>query len=123
MKRLAWAVVAVLFVATTATGQNTTPRKGEPAPDFELKSLDGRTVKLSDFRGRAVVLNFFATWCQPCTVEIPWWIELQKQYRLQGLEVVGITTGEEPAKKVEKFATELGINYTVVIGTDKVTQS
>src|SRR5437588_3024357 len=53
----------------------------EPAPDFELKSLDGRAVKLSDFRGKVVVLNFWATWCAPCRVETPWLVDLYRQYK------------------------------------------
>ena len=54
--------------------------QGVPAPDFTLPSLDGRKVKLSDYRGKAVLLNFWATWCPPCKVEMPWFADLQKQY-------------------------------------------
>ena len=60
--------------------------KGKLAPDFTLKTLDGKPVKLSDLRGKAVLLNFWATWCEPCKVEIPWFVDLQKQYAGQGLQ-------------------------------------
>ena len=53
---------------------------GQPAPEFTLQSLDGKTVRLADFRGKAVLLNFWATWCEPCKIEMPWFVELQKQY-------------------------------------------
>src|ERR1700682_3652025 len=58
------------------------------APDFQLKSLDGKTVKLSDFRGKPVLLNFWATYCAPCRVEMPWLVDLHKQYHPQGLEML-----------------------------------
>ncbi len=94
---------------------------GLSAPDFELGSLDSKKIKLSDYRGKAVVLNFWATWCAPCKIEIPWFVELQKQYGPQGLEIVGVAMDENPtAEKIGKFAKEEGINYTVLLGTDPV---
>ena len=60
------------------------------APDFTLQSIDGKTVRLSDFRGKAVLLNFWATYCAPCKIEMPWFVELQKQYAPVGLQVVGV---------------------------------
>src|SRR3989440_4751 len=89
----------------------------EPAPDFELKSLDGRAVKLSDFRGRVVVLNFWATWCAPCRVETPWLVDLYRQYKEQGLEVVGVSMDDGNQEHVAEFVKEMGINYTVLTGT------
>src|SRR5579859_4392262 len=64
--------------------------QGVMAPDFTLKSLDGKDVKLSDFKGKAVLLNFWATYCQPCKIEMPWFAELNKQYAPQGLQIVGV---------------------------------
>src|SRR5438876_11634907 len=60
------------------------------APNFELKSLEGKTIRLSDFRGQAVLINFWATWCQPCKIEMPWFAELNLKYGPQGLQVIGI---------------------------------
>jgi peroxiredoxin len=92
----------------------------ESAPDFELKSLAGRTMKLSDFRGKVVVLNFWATWCAPCRVETPWLVDLYHQYKGQGLEVVGVSMDDGDQEHVPDFVKEMGINYTVLLGTHAV---
>jgi peroxiredoxin len=94
--------------------------KGHDAPDFVLSDLQGRSVKLSDLRGKAVVLNFWATWCPPCKEEIPWFVELQKRYGAEGLQVVGVSMDDGDQKDVEKFAAENSINYPVLLGKDKV---
>lgn len=98
--------------------------KGVAAPDFELTTLDGKKVKLSDYKGKAVLLNFWATWCAPCKIEIPWFVDLQKQYGPQGLEIVGVAMDENPKpEKIGAFAKEEGINYTVLLGNDPVADS
>jgi thiol-disulfide isomerase/thioredoxin len=94
--------------------------KGVQAPDFDLPTLDGRRVKLSDFRGKAVLLNFWATWCPPCKIEMPWFEELQKQYGKDGLVVLGVAMDDTEAPKIAEFAHEMGVNYQVLLGTDKV---
>jgi peroxiredoxin len=95
--------------------------KGKLAPDFTLKTLDGKPVKLSDLRGKAVLLNFWATWCEPCKVEIPWFVDLQKQYGGQGLEIVGVAMDDNASPdKIGKFAQQLGVNYTILVGNDAV---
>lgn len=94
--------------------------KGQPAPDFALQDLQGRTVKLSDLRGKAVLLNFWATWCPPCKVEIPWFVDLQKQYGPQGLEIVGVAMDDAGPEVLAKYSKEMSINYTVLIGNDSV---
>jgi cytochrome c biogenesis protein CcmG/thiol:disulfide interchange protein DsbE len=90
------------------------------APDFALKDLGGRTVRLSDLRGKVVVLNFWATWCPPCRHEIPWFIDLQKKYGPKGLEVVGISMDSASAADVAEFAKRQGINYTVAMADPTV---
>jgi peroxiredoxin len=94
--------------------------KGIAAPDFNLLTLDGQKVKLSDYRGKAVLLNFWATWCPPCKVEMPWFVDLQKQYSKDGLVVLGVAMDDSEPAQIAKFASELGVNYTVLLGTDKV---
>ncbi|HWC17548.1 MAG TPA: TlpA disulfide reductase family protein [Terriglobales bacterium] len=94
--------------------------KGKQAPDFALKDLDGKQVKLSDFRGKAVLLNFWATWCGPCKVEMPWFVELQKQYGPQGLEIVGVALDDSGKDEIQKFAKDMGVNYTILQGQDDV---
>jgi peroxiredoxin len=95
--------------------------KGKTAPDFTLKTVDGKSVKLFDLRGKAVLLNFWATWCEPCKVEIPWFVDLQKQYGDKGLEIVGVAMDDNASpQKIEQFAKQLGVNYTILIGNDAV---
>ena len=91
-----------------------------PAPDFELPTLDGRKVKLSDFRGQGVLLNFWATWCQPCKIEMPWFVDMQKQYGKDGLVVLGVAMDDTESAKIAEFAHEMGVNYLVLLGTDQV---
>ena len=96
--------------------------RGKIAPDFELTSLDGKRVKLSDFRGKAVLLNFWATWCSPCKVEMPWFVDLQKKYGSDGLVVLGVAMDDSDSAKIAQFASEMGVNYPVLLGTDKVSE-
>jgi len=93
------------------------------APDFTLQSLDGKTVHLSDFRGKAILLNFWATWCEPCKVEMPWIVDLQKKYASQGLQVVGVAMDDASPDEITKFTEQMGVNYPVVIGKDEVADS
>ena len=95
-------------------------KTGSLAPDFQLKSLDGKQVRLSDFRGKAVLLNFWATWCAPCKIEMPWFVDLQKQYASQGLQVIGVAMDDSGQDTIAKFAKELGVNYPVLIGKESV---
>lgn len=90
------------------------------APDFTLQSPDGKTVRLADFRGKAVLLNFWATWCSPCKIEMPWFVELQKQYGPDGLQVVGVAMDDASPKDIADFAKEMGVNYPVLIGKESV---
>jgi cytochrome c biogenesis protein CcmG/thiol:disulfide interchange protein DsbE len=111
---------------SSATASSTGPAgsasasAGHDAPDFVLTDLKGNPVKLSDLRGKAVVLNFWATWCPPCKEEIPWLVDLQKRYGAQGLQIVGINMDDGDHKDVVKFASENSINYPVLFGQDKV---
>ena len=86
----------------------------KPAADFTLPSLDGKPVKLSAFRGKVVLLNFWATWCGPCKAEIPGFVELQQQYR-DDLVVVGLSV-DDPADKAKAFADQYKVNYPIVLG-------
>ena len=94
--------------------------KGKPAPEFSLESLEGKTVRLADFRGKAVLLNFWATWCQPCKIEMPWFEQLQKQYGPQGLQVVGIAMDDASKEDIARFAKDMGVNYPILLGKESV---
>ena len=97
--------------------------RGQSAPDFELQALDGKDMKLSDFRGKAVLLNFWATWCGPCKIEMPWFVELQKQYGPQGLQIVGVAMDDSSAEDISKFVKEMGVNYPILLGKEAVGES
>jgi cytochrome c biogenesis protein CcmG/thiol:disulfide interchange protein DsbE len=88
------------------------------AADFTLKDADGKSVKLSDYKGKVVLLNFWATWCGPCRLEIPWFVELQEKYRDQGFHVIGISV-DDPPEALPPFAKQFKVNYPLVVGVDR----
>jgi thiol-disulfide isomerase/thioredoxin len=87
------------------------------APALVLKDLRGRALRLSDYKGKVVVLNFWATWCPPCRAEMPDLIKMQREYRSRGLQVVGITYPPEEIAEVRQFVRKLGVNYPIALGT------
>jgi peroxiredoxin len=97
-------------------------KERKAAPDFALKDSDGKTVHLSDYKGKVVLLDFWATWCGPCKIEIPWLKEFQRKFRDKGFEVIGVSMDEEGWQVVKPFVTELAINYRIVIGDDSTAQ-
>lgn len=93
----------------------------QPAPDFELKSTDGKTVKLSDYKGKIVILDFWATWCPPCRKGIPDLIDIQKEFG-KDVVVLGISVDADTKNNVVPFIKDSGINYTVAYADDEVVQ-
>jgi peroxiredoxin len=88
------------------------------APDFALKDVTGKTVKLSDYHGKVVLLNFWATWCEPCQVEIPWFIEFQKSYKDRNFAVLGVSMDDDGWDSVKPYLEQRKINYRVVVATE-----
>ena len=94
------------------------------APDFALPSINGETVRLSDFRGKVVLVNFWATWCGPCKILTPWFVDLQNQYRPQGLAIIGITLDEDATTvEIAEYADSMRVNYAILIGNEKVAKA
>ena len=107
-------------VAPPSNPKSSSVRKA--APNFELKDTDGHSVALSDFRGKVVLLNFWATWCGPCKTEIPWFVEFEKRYKGEGFAVLGVALDEEGWTVVKPFLNEAKVNYRVMLGNDSVSQ-
>ena len=90
------------------------------APSFTLKDANGRPVQLSDYKGKVVLLNFWATWCGPCKIEIPWFIDFEQRYKDRGFAVLGVSMDEDGWEAVKPYLESKKVNYRVVIGTDEV---
>jgi len=102
---------------------------GQPAPEVTFKDLDGQSVSLSQYRGKVVLVDFWATWCDPCRVEIPWLIEMQQKYGAKGFTVLGVAMDDEGKKVVAPFlekerfdvnGQKFPMNYPIVLGSDEI---
>ena len=108
--------------------QIVSPLKGKAAPMFIVEDLSGKRVALSSYKGKAVLINFWATWCAPCKIETPWLVELRNQYASQGFEILGVSTDDidrdEPAKlakekqEIAKFVDKMHVQYPVLLAGD-----
>ena len=108
---------------TTVRAASVKPDKErKDAPEFTLKDADGKLVHLSDYKGKVVLLDFWATWCGPCRIEIPWFTEMQKKNKDRGFEVLGVSMDDEGWEVVKPFLADLKVNYRVVIGNDITAQ-
>jgi cytochrome c biogenesis protein CcmG/thiol:disulfide interchange protein DsbE len=94
----------------------------KPAPEFALKDADGKTVHLEEYKGKVVLLDFFATWCGPCKIEIPWFMEMERTNKDKGFSVLGVSMDDEGWDVVKPFLADMGVNYRVVIGNDATAQ-
>jgi len=92
------------------------------APDFVLGDASGKPVRLSDFRGKVVLLNFWATWCVPCAAEIPWFIEFNKTHQDAGFVTLGVSLDEDGWDAVKPYMDQRKINYRVMVGNDDIAQ-
>jgi len=121
--RRKWWVSAVTALILAGCSQVKTAVKPEKdrhtAPDFALKDVAGKTVKLSDFHGKVVLLNFWATWCGPCEIEIPWFIDFQQSFKDRNFVVLGVSLDDDGWTAVKPYIERRKINYPVVVGNDQ----
>jgi peroxiredoxin len=112
----------LLGKTSSATVGSASLKAGERkmAPDFTLNDSAGRAVQLSEFRGKVVLLNFWATWCGPCKQEIPWFVEFQRSNEKLGFAVLGVSMDEDGWHAVNPYVEKAHVNYPVVIGNDEV---
>jgi thiol-disulfide isomerase/thioredoxin len=110
--------------ATAFYADGLSPAEGSVAPDFTLPVLqgaDGKTLQLSSLKGKAVLVNLWATWCEPCKVELPWLVELQKKYGDQGFVILGVTSQDESSDEtILAFARKMKMNYPILRGNEKI---
>ena len=118
--------MAGLSLVSTAQAAEPPPLLARPAgaaskaPAWEVRDLDGKTVKSTDFAGKVVIVDFWATWCPPCRAEIPGFVELQKEYGEKGLVIVGVSLDQQGPRVVKPFAEKFGMNYPVVMGDEAI---
>jgi cytochrome c biogenesis protein CcmG/thiol:disulfide interchange protein DsbE len=120
------------LVPAAGGAEYVSPLVDKPAPAFSLEDLSGKKVSLDSYRGKAVLINFWATWCGPCKIETPWLVELRAQYAAQGFEILGVSTDDldrdDPAKlgtekkEIARFVEQMHMPYPVLIDGDSVSQ-
>ncbi len=118
--RVLFAVAAALVVSALATAEPVAP---QPAPAWQLKDVEGKLVSSEQFKGKVVVIDFWATWCPPCRHEIPGYIQLQKKYEDQGLVIVGVSLDQQGPGVVKRFMKSNKINYPVVMADEAVIEA
>jgi peroxiredoxin len=119
-RTLTVALALALTLFSLSCSSNKSSREGGGAPDFALTSLDGQEVRLSQFKGKVVILDFWATWCTPCKKELPQFIELYQEYQGRGLVIIGVSLDKTGVREVASFVKEWKIPYIIVMGTGRV---
>ena len=112
----------VFFSRSVVRAADNVLKEGQTAPDFSLKDAQGAAVRLSAYKGKVVLLDFWATWCGGCKVEIPWFMEFENQYQSRGLRVIGVSMDDDGWKVVKPFVEAKKMNYTVVIGNEDLAE-
>jgi peroxiredoxin len=92
----------------------------QPAPAFTLRSVDGRTLRMSEFRGKPLILDFWATWCAPCRASMPHLNTLQSRYRDRGLVVLGLSVDDAEPQTVRRYADRLGVTFRIALADEKI---
>lgn len=121
MKRIAGVLLVAGFITITAAGQ-TAIKPGSPTPEFKLTDLNGKVFKSSQLQGNIVLLDLWATWCEPCIADIPMLNRLHEKFGSRGLKVIGIAVESGWAKDIRPHVAKLSIKYPVLVGTDKIVE-
>lgn len=123
MKKVLWILIPfalVLITCAKAEKKSSLSSDYPDAPEFTLSDLKGNEISLSDYQGDVIFLNFWATWCSPCRIEIPDFIEMYDKYKNKGMEILGISLDRVRPGKVLEFVEYIKINYPVVMGTKEI---
>jgi peroxiredoxin len=114
-------ILAVLSIALLLAAKTSPAAEPKPvAPNWQLRDINGKPISLADFKGKVVILDFWATWCPPCRQEIPGFVKLQRKYQDKGLVIIGVSLDQQGPGVVKPFVRELGMNYPVVMGDEKI---
>src|SRR5262245_39871317 len=114
MKRAVITATLLVALSSLVLGQD-----DKPSSQLALKDIEGHTLRLSDYRGKVVLLNFWATWCAPCRAEMPDLVKWQREYKSRGLQVIGVTYPPEELAEVRKFIKSIKVNYPVALGDEQ----
>jgi len=124
MRRSFAAAVAAVVVSAAVASAACAPAKPDaettPAPDFTITDLEGKVLSLASYKGKVLVLNFWATWCPPCRKEIPDFIEAYRELRDEGLEILGVSVDETTAEALLAWTKRTGINYPITLATPEI---
>jgi peroxiredoxin len=113
-------IIAASFL--TAPGPvGAAPRSGQPAPNFKVISTTGQTICQDNYRGHVLIIDFFATWCQPCRQSIPHLVEMNRKYGRQGLQILGLSVDEDGERVVKTFTDEFRVNYPLALAGESTT--
>ena len=115
------AMILAIVAAASACARNEEKTEPVPAPDFSVKDLQGTTLNLAAYKGKVLVINFWATWCPPCRREIPDFIAAYKELKGEGLEILGLSVDETTGPALLEWTRKMGVNYPIALATPEIT--